>query len=92
MPFDIPYLIERMKVLGLDPAQVMCHPDFPVKQCYFKKDNKNFNVKDKTDYFNLSSYTLFCDQMTIYAALRKGQQELRSNKLGFVAKKEHALS
>lgn len=88
MPFDIPYLMDRMRALGLDPAQVMCHPDFPIKQCYFKKDNRNFNIKDKTDYFNLSSYTLFCDQMTIYAALRKGQQELRSNKLGFVARKE----
>lgn len=86
--FDIPYLIERMKALGLDPAEVMCHPDFPVKVCWFKKDNINFQIKNKSDFFHISSYTIFVDQMVIYAAIRKGQQELRSNKLTYIAKKE----
>jgi len=86
--FDIPYLIERMEVLGMDPAKVMCHPDFPIKKCYFKKDNINFQVKNKSDFFNLSSYTIFFDQMRNYAAIRKGQQELRSYKLSYIAQKE----
>lgn len=86
--FDIPYLINRMEVLGLDPKEVMCHPDFPVKQCYFKKDTINFAVKNKSDFFHLSSYTIFVDQMIIYAAIRKGQAELRSNKLTYIAKRE----
>lgn len=86
--FDIPYLMERMKYLGLDPAEVMCHPDFPVKECWFKKDTKNFDVKNKSDFFHVSSYTVFYDQMELYAAIRKGREELRSNKLTFVAEKE----
>ena len=86
--FDIPFLIERMQVLGLDPKEVMCHPDFPVKQCYFKKDTINFAIKNKADFFHLSSYTIFYDQMVTYAAIRKGQQELRSNKLTYIAEKE----
>ena len=86
--FDIPYLIDRMEILGLDPKEVMCHPDFPVKQCYFKKDTINFAVKNKSDFFHLSSYTIFFCQMTLYAAIRKGQSELRSNKLTYIAQRE----
>lgn len=86
--FDIPYIIERCQALGLDPAQVMCHPDFPVKECWFKKDKINFAVKNKSDFFHISSYTVFTDQMINYAAIRKGQKELRSNKLTYVARNE----
>lgn len=86
--FDIPYIINRLKALGLDPAQVMCHKDFPVKECWFKKDNLNFQIKNKSDYFHLSSYTIFTDQMRNYAAIRKGSSELRSNRLTYIAEKE----
>lgn len=86
--FDIPYIIERCKTLGLDPAQVICHPDFPIKECRFKKDMINFAVKNKSDFFHCSSYTIFTDQMINYAAIRKGQSELRSNKLTYIAEKE----
>ena len=70
--FDIPYLIERLTRLGLDPKEVMCHPDFPAKVCYFKKDDRNFEIKNKNDTMVLSSYTNFIDQMELYAANRKG--------------------
>lgn len=86
--FDIPYIIERMKSLGLDPKQVICHPDFPIKECWFKKDHINFAVKNKADFFHCSSYSIFYDQMIVYAAIRKGQSELRSNKLTYIAEKE----
>jgi hypothetical protein len=80
--------MERLEVLGLDPKEVMCHPDFPIKECWFKKDHINFAVKNKSDFFHISSYTVFTDQMINYAAIRKGQQELRSNKLTYVAQRE----
>lgn len=86
--FDIPFIMERLSILGLDPADVMCHHDFPVKECWFKKDHINFQVKNKADFFHCSSYTIFFDQMIVYAAIRKGQQELRSNKLTYIAQKE----
>lgn len=88
MPFDIPYIIDRCEALGLDPTEVICHPDFPVKKCYFVKDRINFAIKNKSDHFELSSYTKFVDQMVIYAAIRKGMQELRSYKLTYIAQKE----
>lgn len=88
MSFDIPYILKRMEVLGLDPKEVICHPDFPVKECYFKKDHKNQLPKNKSDFFFCSSYTVFYDQMTLYAAIRKSQKELRSVKLTDVAHDE----
>lgn len=86
--FDIPYIINRIETLGYDPKEIMCHPDFPVKECCFKKDTINFAVKNKSDFFKISSYTVFFDQMIVYAAIRKGQQELRSTKLTYIAKRE----
>lgn len=86
--FDIPYLIHRMEALGMDPKEVMSHPDFPVKKCYFKEDRINFDIKNKSDVFLLTSYTVFYDQMEMYASIRKGASELRSYKLNFIANKE----
>lgn len=88
MRFDIQYIIERFRALGLDPAEYMCHPDFPVKQCYFKQDNRNYTIKNQSDFFYCSSYTIFLCQMRNYAAIRKGQSELRRNSLGYIAKRE----
>jgi hypothetical protein len=88
MGFDIPYIIERLTVLGLDPKEVMCHPDFPVKKCYYKKDKFHFEIKNKTDFFHLTSYTTFIDDMILYASIRKGAQEYRSYKLNDIAQLE----
>ena len=86
--FDIPYILKRMEVLGMDPKEIICHPDFPVKECYFKADHKNALPKNKSDFFHCSSYTTYYDQMILYAAIRKSAKELRSNKLTDVAHDE----
>ena len=86
--FDIPYIMDRLESLGLDPKEVMSHPDFPVKQCYFKADKVNHEIKNKTDSFHLTSYTTFIDQMELYAQIRKGGSELRSFRLNVIAEKE----
>lgn len=88
MPFDIPYFHDRIQALGASPENIMCHPDFPVKECWFKPDKRHFEIKNKTYYFNISSYTVFPCQMTNYAAIRKGGSELRSNRLDYIGKKE----
>lgn len=86
--FDIPFLIQRMINLGMDYKDIMCHPDFKVKTCFFRKDNQNFKVAEKGDYFKLSSYTKFIDQMIVYAGIRKSQSELRSNALNYIGQLE----
>ena len=86
--FDIPYIIDRIKVLGETPENIMCHSDFKRKQCYFKKDLINYKVANKSDCLKISSYTKYIDQMILYAATRKGQTELRSHALNYIARKE----
>jgi hypothetical protein len=86
--FDIPYILNRMQFLGLNPEEIICDKEFPYKKCYFKKDYKNFDIKNKTDWFNVTSKTVYLDQMELYGAIRKGRDELRSYSLNFVAKKE----
>lgn len=86
--FDIPYMMGRIKYLGMDPAEVICHPDFPNKECLFKRDNFHFQIKNKTDFFRVSDYTIYADQMINYAAIRKSQSELRRVALTYIAQKE----
>ena len=88
MGFDYPYIIARIKVLGGDPEEIMCHPDFKNKKCKFIKDKNNYAVANKGDTLELASYTKFLDQMILYAATRKGQKELKSYSLNSIAKEE----
>ena len=86
--FDIPYILERMKTLGINPEDVICDEEFLYKHCYFKKDMHNFEIKNKCDWFHVSSKTVYIDQMELYAAIRKGREELRSTTLNYVGEKE----
>ena len=77
--FDIPYLIERIKVLGYNPEDIICHPDFKYKDCYYFIDERAKNeFEERCDYFSCSSYTVYLDQMIQYASRRKGQTKTLS--------------
>lgn len=86
--FDIGYMIHRLKCLGVDPAEIMCHPDFKYKECFYAKDTRNFEIKKKTDWFKVSSYSVYVDQMINYAAIRKSGAKIDSYKLDFIGEKE----
>ena len=88
MKFDANYFIDRIKVLGYNPEDIMCHPDFPVKKCYYYEDKLHFAIKQKKDWFTLSDYTVWVDQMILYGQVRKGQSELGSLSLNIVGQKE----
>ena len=82
MAFDIPYIIERIKVLGYDPSSIMCHPDMEIKDCYYYIDERNrsdFHLRG--DYACISSYTVFLDQLIHFASRRSGQSLFPSYKL-----------
>lgn len=88
MKFDANYFIDRIVKLGYNPVDIMCHPDFKDKQLYYFRDTKHFDNKLKKDWFTISDYTVWVDQMILYAQVRKGQSELGSVKLNVVGKKE----
>lgn len=82
MAFDVPFFIERIKNLGYDPKQFMCHPDFKEKECMYYIDQVHLNEKaERTDFAKISSYSVFLDQMIQFASRRKGQSAFTEFKL-----------
>ncbi len=82
MAFDIPYLIQRCVVLGYDPRDIMCHPDFVEKDVkYFIDEAKSNEYAERGDKATISSYTVFLDQLIQFASKRKGQKAFPSYKL-----------
>lgn len=90
MAFDIPYIIERIKVLGYNPEDIMCHPDFPKKVCKYYIDNvdrrtgKFKDFAERGDKATIASYTVFLDQLIQFASIRKGQSKFQGNKLDYI--------
>ena len=89
MDFDIPYINDRLTVLGHDPMDFWCTPDFERQVCYYKK-SRFFDIVSRDSKFYVSMKTVFLDQMVVYAAMRKGQGTLRSNNLNAIGEIEIA--
>lgn len=81
MRFDIPYIIERIKVLGYNPEDIMCHKDFKHKVCTYYTDERNTEIEERCDFAKISGYSVYLDQMIHFASRRKGQQKFDSYKL-----------
>lgn len=88
MRFDIQYLYYRIQALGYNPADIMCHPDFKDKKCFFTVDRSTYQLEKQYDYFYCSSYTMFICQMRLYASIRKSQHTLRSVALNAIGDRE----
>ena len=86
--YDIPYIIDRLKELGENPIDIMCSKDFEVKELYFIKDRKHFQLKKRKDIFAISSYSIYMDQMLNYVKLRKSGKEIKTAKLNVISEKE----
>ena len=82
--FDLPYLIERIKILGYDPTEIICHSDFKVKECYYYIDRRADKFEERGDYSQVSSYTVYLDQLITFASRRKGQRAVASFKLDYI--------
>lgn len=85
MGFDMPYIMDRMRELGMDPRQHMCGKNFPTKTLYYFEDTRTFEFANKKDYMQISDDTQPIDQLIVYAALRKSQGAVKKVNLGAVA-------
>ena len=88
--FDLPYIIERIKVLGYDPADIMCDQSWKIKvvKNYVDERNKN-NLAERGDYTFISGLPVFIDQMIQYASRRKAKiGSYKSFKLDDIGLKE----
>lgn len=75
--FDKLTLLNRLKQAGIDPADVICHKDFKFKDCYFYKDRRSELEAERGDLFTVSDYTVWLDQMILYAGIRKGGAKIK---------------
>lgn len=86
--FDIPYMIERIWVLGMVPSEIMCHPDFKYKFAEYYIDERAMNEPaERCDYARISAYTTYLDQMIQFASRRKGQSQYASLSLDSIGEK-----
>lgn len=82
MAFDIPYIIERIKELGFDPAEIMTCDDFEKKVAEYFVDERHSSIYElRGDYYNISSYSVYLCQMIQFASRRKGQAAFPNFKL-----------
>ena len=82
MAYDMPQLVARGNILGLDMSEVICDRDFENKFCEYFVDVKNADkFEERCDYASIASYTTYIDQMILYASRRKGQSAIPSYKL-----------
>lgn len=82
--FDFTYIIERIKTLGYNPKDIICHPDFKYRECEYVVDERNqFVYEERNDYAKISSYSIYTDQMIHFASRRKGGKALPSYKLDY---------
>ena len=85
--FDLPYLIQRIINLGYEPTEIICDKDFKVKECYYYTDTRANKFEQRGDYAQVSSYTVYIDQLITFASRRKGQRALSSFKLDYIGDK-----
>jgi hypothetical protein len=91
MGYDIPYMLDRLRVHNVFPHKIMCHPEVPwqYRICSYKAD-RNPNVSHfsyKWDVFELSGYSQFYDSMCLFSRIRKHEGVEDSYKLEAIAKK-----
>lgn len=83
MAFDIPYMYERLIALGYDPKDIMCHKDIEkeFRTARYYIDTRAAEFAERGDFYDISSYTVYLDQLIHFASRRKGQKAFDSYKL-----------
>lgn len=82
MGFDMVHIMARIRKLGYDPADIICHPDFNHRIAEYFVDERNLNsTAERGDFALISSYTVYMCQMIQFESRRKGQAKFPSNKL-----------
>ena len=72
MAFDIPFIIDRIKVLGRNPEDIICDKHIPIKSCSYYIDDKHDEFAERGDAANITSFSVYLDQLIQFASRRKG--------------------
>lgn len=88
--FDIPFILGRMKVLGLDPIEYFTHPDVPEEFRYvnYYEDRSEKNFVLNWHHFTTTGYTQYICLQNLYAIIRYSNGLKDSYKLDDVLAEE----
>ena len=85
MAFDLTYIIARIYNLGADAGEVICDPRVnPIFLRYYIDERNKNNYEERGDFVNISSYTVWNDQMIGFASRRKGRGAYQSFSLNAI--------
>lgn len=86
MSFDIPFIINRILALGGNPKEIMCIHDInPLyENCNYIVDSDHEDFATKGDYADITSYTVYLDQLIQFASRRRGGAQYRSYSLDYI--------
>ena len=86
MSFDIPFIINRILSLGGNPKEIMCiHDISPLyENCNYIVDSDHEDFSTKGDYADITSYTVYLDQLIQFASRRRGGAQYRSYSLDYI--------
>lgn len=74
MAFDIPYIIERCRKLGYDPADILSDPTYEKRYAsYFIDTNHGVEYEARGDKCQIAGDVVFLDELIHFASRRKGQ-------------------
>lgn len=79
--FDFRTIERRLEILGVEPKDIMCPEEFPIKKVAIKEDTFSSDVADKSDTFDITTWYHCTDLMSSYAGIRKGTGKQDSLKL-----------
>lgn len=83
--YDLRQLIERLKINGIDPLDVVPDQSIYPRLCNVRIDERNLNEpQERTDLVEISFKTVVLDQEIIFASRRKNESAIESYSLDFV--------
>jgi DNA polymerase elongation subunit (family B) len=89
MCFDANTLMNRLRKLGCDAEYEFTAKDFrPWAYADYNRDTFNTEPTDNGDVFNVACYTIYLDQMLLYAQLRKTSGKKESYSLDHTLRSE----
>ena len=89
MCFDANTLMNRLRKLGCDPEWEFTAKDFrPWAYADYNRDTFNTEPTENGDVFNVACYTIYLDQMLLYAQLRKTSGKKESYSLDYTLRSE----
>ena len=87
--YDLPYLMARGELHGLNMIKLISDDEFDSQFYYYFIDRDCYNdYEERKDFVQVSSKTVWLDQMIIYPSRRKGQNAISSFSLDNVVNHE----